>query len=120
MDELLREERGSTAVGRRGGGEGREWEERDDRGNLWARGREMKRTSGRRGKRRGGGEGRGGGVPGVPLTAVRPVAVSWELNIRSVPIKHVEAIYSVLMAALKSDEKKKKGGGPAELKTDRN
>lgn len=39
-------------------------------------GREMKRTSGRRGKRRG-----GGGVPGVPLTAVWPVAVSWELDV---------------------------------------
>lgn len=36
-------------------------EERDDRGNLWARGREMKR------KRRRGNRG-GGGVPGVPLT----------------------------------------------------
>jgi len=43
----------------------------------------------------------------------------FSFQIRSVPIKHVEAIDSVLMAALKSD-KKKKGGGPAELKTDRN
>lgn len=40
------------------------WEERDDRGNLWARGREMKREEKKKGQR----GGRGG--PGVPLTAV--------------------------------------------------
>lgn len=42
-------------------------EERDDRGNLWARGREMKRRREQKGE---------GGVPGVPLTAVWSVAVS--------------------------------------------
>ncbi len=45
-------------------------EERDDRGNLLARGREMKRRR------------RGGGVPGVPLTAVWSVVVSSVLNIQ--------------------------------------
>lgn len=41
-------------------------EEMDDSGNLWTRGREMKMRRGNR----------GGGVPGVPLTAVWSVAVS--------------------------------------------
>lgn len=48
MDELLREERGKHS---RGDEEEEEWEERDDRGNLWARGSEMKRR--RRGNRGG-------------------------------------------------------------------
>ncbi|XP_010770142.1 uncharacterized protein [Notothenia coriiceps] len=48
MDELLREGRGKHS---RGDEEEEEWEERDDRGNLWARGSEMKRR--RRGNRGG-------------------------------------------------------------------
>lgn len=54
-----------------------EWEERDDRGNLWARGREMIRRRGEEGAE-------GGGVPGVPLTAVWSVAVPWVIHIQHI------------------------------------
>lgn len=46
-----------------------EWEERDDRGNLWARGRDEKEEEKKSPME-------GGGVPGVPLTAVWSVVAS--------------------------------------------